>query len=113
MTAVTIGQNIDQNRTALLLFENLLFATVCVDYSQRVVTVHTFCMHLLGVDTGTDTGCKIEAHRLTAGLTTHTVLVVHDVDDDRQTALHITFPKLFELIHGSEGHTFPYRTAGH
>ena len=113
MAAVTVGQHVEQHGAGLLFFEDRFLAAVSVDHGQRIEAVHAFGMHLLGVHAGADAGCEIEAHRLSAGLSAHAVLVVHDVDDHRQAAFHVAFPELFELVHGGEGHAFPDRTACH
>ena len=112
MSAEAVGGDLKQNRTFLFLQE-FAFAFVGIDHGKRIVTIHPFGMHLLRIDAGTDAGCHAVSHGLTAGLASHAVLVVHDVDDDRQSAFHIPFPQLFKLVHGGKGNAFPYGTAGH
>ena len=112
MSAVTVGDDIEKAWSFLLLDEGLL-ATVGVDDSERVVTVDTLCMPCLRIEAGSKT-CRIGiAHGLASGLATHCVLVVHDIDHERKTALHVTFPECIELIHRSEGHSLEDRTACH
>jgi len=112
VAAVTIGKHIEQYGTAFF-FQDNAFTTVGVDNGQRVVTIHPFGMHLVGVETGTDAGSDAVAHGFATGLTTHAVLVVHDVDNEGQTTLHVTVPQFVELVHGGEGQTFPDGTASH
>src|SRR5690606_17563018 len=52
-------------------------------------------------------------HRFTAGLTTHSVLVVHDVDNHWQSTFHIAFPEFVKLVHGGKINSLPNRTTSH
>ncbi len=110
MAAVTVSENIEQHR-ASFFFDYFTFAFIGIDYSQRVVTIHPFGMHLFAIHAGADAGCYAVAHGFTHGLAAHAVLVVHDVDDYRQSALHISFPEFGELIHRGKVDALPYRAA--
>ncbi len=112
MAAVAIGKHIEKDRP-LFVVDHLTFTTIGIDHCQGIVAVHSFGMHLFGVDTGSDTGCNVVTHGFALGLSAHTVLVVHDVEDKRQAAFHIVVPKSFKLIHGRKNQTFPNGTAGH
>ena len=112
MSAVTVGDHVEKARSEFLLEEGLL-AAVCVDDCERVVSVHALRVPCLRVEAGAH-ACRIGVtHGLAPGLSAHGVLVVHNVDHQRKTALHIAFPEGLELVHGCEGHTFEDRTAGH
>jgi len=70
-------------------------------------------MHLVRIDTRPDARSHAVTHRLAGSLSAHAVLVVHHIEDHRQSALHAILPKLGELVHGCEGDPFPNRTTGH
>ena len=112
MSAVSVGYDVKQGRSQLL-FEQGLLAAECVDDSERVVSVHALCVPGVRLESGSDS-CRIGvSHSLAPCLSAHCILVVHHVDEHRQTALHISFPEGVELVHGSEGHTFEHRSACH
>ncbi len=110
MAAEAIGYCIQQYRT-LVLFKQLLLSLHYIDNCQRIVSVHPFCMHLLGVDSGTKSGQHSITHGFAAGLATHAVLVVVEVEYQGQSAAIGLIPKLLVLIHGSQADSFPYRSA--
>ncbi len=112
MAAVAIRENVKQHRS-LFAVDHLAFAAIGIDDCQRIVTIYPFGMHLFGVDTGTDTGSDVVTHGFAPGLSAHSVLVVHYIQNKRQAAFHIVVPKGFELIHGGKNQAFPHGTAGH
>ncbi|MPM97939.1 hypothetical protein SDC9_145120 [bioreactor metagenome] len=110
--AVPISQDVQQYRP-VFLFNHFAFAFVSINDRQRIVTVHTFGVHLFFVHTRTNTGCNTVAHGFAAGLATHPVLIVHDVDNHRKATFHISLPEFFELIHGRKRNSFPNGSACH
>ena len=108
MAAEAIGYCIQQYR---LVLSSSFFFYYYIDNCQRIVSVHPFCMHLLGVDSGTKSGQHSIAHGFAAGLATHAVLVVVEVEYQGQAAAIRLIPKLLVLIHGSQADSFPYRSA--
>ncbi len=112
VATVTVGDNI-QKRWALLLKQIGLLAVESVDDGERIVTVHPFSIHGIGLESGSKTCWEHITHRLALCLATHSVLVVHHVEENRQSALHVTFPKSVELIHRGECHALKNRSAGH
>ncbi len=110
MAAVTVCEHIEQHR-ASFFFNYFAFTFVGIDHGQRVVTIHPFGMHLLTVHAGTDAGRNAVTHGLTHGLAAHAILVVHDVDDHRQSSVHLSFPEFGELVHRGKVDSLPYRAA--
>ena len=106
MAQQTVSDHIQQDR-AVVVLQQLHLALVGVDDSQGVPAVDTLGVHLVGGDTGADTGQQVIGHGLTAGLAAHAVGVVEDVEDDRQTALHALFPQSLQLVHGGKVEGFP------
>src|SRR5574344_667294 len=112
MSAVTVGNYIKQGWSELFLEKSFL-AAECVDDCKRVVAVHALCVHRIWLEAGSET-CRIGiSHCLAACLASHCILVVHDIEEDWQSALHVTFPERVELVHGSECHAFEDWAAGH
>ena len=112
MARVTVGQRIEQNWTFFAV-QNVELAAHRLDDGERVVTVDTLGVHLLGVDAGADTGEEVVAHCLAARLPAHRVLVVHHVHEQRKTAVHLAFPQVVVLVHSGHHQPFPDRAAGH
>ena len=112
MAAVTVGDDIKKGRS-LLLEKVGLFTVERVDDCERIVTVDPFSSHGISLESCTETCGEGVAHSFALGLATHGVLVVHDIEEDGQAALHVTFPEGVELVHGSEGHALEDRAAGH
>ena len=65
----------------LVGFEDSAFAFECVDNCEGIVTVNSFCMHLFGVNTCTNSCKYVVSHCFTNSLATHTVEVVEEVED--------------------------------
>ncbi len=112
MTAIAVGKYIQQNRSAFLL-NHLSFTLVGIDHGQGVVTIHPFCVHLIGIHSRTNAGCDAVTHGFAACLAAHAVLIVHDVDDHREATLHLSFPEFRKLIHCGKTDSLPYRAARH
>jgi len=110
VAAVAVGEDVKQHG-ALFFFQDLSFPAVGVDHRQGVVAVDPFGMELGGVKAGADTGGHAVTHCFPAGLTSHAVLVVHDVDDQGEASLHVALPQFGKLVHGGEGKSFPNRSA--
>ena len=66
---------------------------------QRIVAVHALGVHLVRVEARAHAGGSIVAHGLADGLTAHGVLVVDDIEQNRQAALHVAFPQVGQLTH--------------
>ena len=98
MAGVAVGQRVHQHRAALGL-EYLELAPHGFNDGQWAVAVDALGVHLLGIHPGADACQEVIAHRLTARLAAHGVLVIHDVEQERQTTLHIAFPEGVVLIH--------------
>ena len=112
VTAVAVGNHVQQARAFFFLQQGFL-AAESVDDGQRIVAIHALSMPGFRIETGAQAGREGVAHGLAAGLATHRILVVHYVDEHRQAAFHVSLPEGLELVHGSEGHAFQDRTAGH
>ena len=91
MPAETVGQYIQEDRSQFLS-DHIHFPAIGIDHGQGIVTIHTLCMHIMLVQGCTYTGSNLVPHGFTTGLSTHPVLVVHDVEDQGQSAFHIPFP---------------------
>ena len=112
MSAVTVGDDIQ--KSGAFLFKQIgLLAVERVDDGKRIVTVHPFGVHGVGLETGAQAGRESVAHGLALGLAAHRVLVVHHVEENRKSALHVAFPKGVELVHGGECHALKHRASGH
>src|SRR5690554_4878472 len=109
MATETIGNSIQEYRT-VFLFQYLFLSLHYIDYGQRIKSVYSFCMHLLGIDTCTQSGKNFIAHGLSVCLSTHTIQVIVEVENQWQSASVGFFPKLLILIHGSQTDSFPNRT---
>ena len=103
MAAVAIGDDIKQAR-AFLAKQSILLAAEGIDDSEGVVAVNALGLHGIGTEAGTDAGSKVVTHGFATRLSAHGVLVVHNAEQDGQTALHVAFPKGAELVHAGEGH---------
>jgi len=112
VAGVAVGDGLQKDR-ALLVFQDLELSGHGLDHGHRVVAIDPFGMHLVRVDTGADAGDKVIAHGLAAGLATHRVLVVHDVEHQGQAALHLVIPEQAVLVHRRQHQAFPDRAAGH
>ena len=104
-----VGHYIQQGRAVLL--DNVLFPGISIDNSQRIVAVHTLSVHLAGQQAGADPSGSLIAHGLTVGLTSHTVAVVPNIEQNRHTG-ELIAPEGADLIHGAEDHALPNGTAG-
>ena len=110
VAALTVGENIEEDG-ALARFEHGKLSTEGVDHCQRVVAVHGLGMEVPPVQTGREGGQTLEAHGLAAGLAAHPVEVIHDGEDDGQSATIFRLPERPELAHGGEVQCFPHRSA--
>ena len=110
MPGEPVGDGVQQDRAAALR-EDLLFTLEGIDNGQGVVAVDALGVHLLGVDARTDAGDELLAHRLTVGLATHTVEIVHAVEDDGQAAAQGLVPQVAVLVHAGECDALPHRAA--
>ena len=109
MSAETVSNEVEKNRTLTFLDESHL-ALVSVDNCQGVPTVYSFSVHLVLCD-ATESYEVAVSHCFASCLTAHTVVVVVEVEDDRQTALVAIFPEFIELVHSCKVHSFEYGTA--
>ncbi len=112
MAGEAVGERIEEDRSAAFA-EDLLLAADGVDDREGVVAVDALGVHLLGVDARTDAREDVVAHRLAGGLAAHAVLIVEDVEDDRESALVRAFPEHLVLVHRGEAERFPHRSAAH
>ena len=112
VSAVTVGDDIQ--KSGAFLFKQIgLLAVERVDDGERIVAVHPFGVHGVGLETCAKAGREGVAHGLALGLAAHRVLVVHHVEENRKSALHVAFPKGVELVHGGECHALKHRASGH
>src|SRR4030042_6798699 len=111
MPAEAVSSDLKKNRPFLFL-QKFAFAPVRINHGKRVIAVDPFRMHLPGIHAGTDAGSHAVSHGFAACLSSHTILVVHDVYDDWQYTFSISLPQLFKLVHRGKGNTFPDGTAG-
>ena len=98
MAGEAVGDDVEEHR-ALVLEEDLLLAAIGLDDGQRVEAVHALGVHLVGVEARAQAREDVVGHGLAVGLAAHAVLVVEDVEQHRQAALHVVLPERVELAH--------------
>ena len=112
MSQQTIGYYIQEYRAFAALYQWKL-TTVGVNHSQRIVAVHALRIKLALGHACSHTCQLAVTHGLAAGLAAHSVRVVIDIEDQRQSALSSILPKGTVLIHGRKGKSLPDRSASH
>ena len=105
-----VGEHVQKHR-ALAFLKQLLLAAVGLDHGQGVEAIHALGVHLRGGEARAQPRQHVVAHRLADGLAAHAVVVVEDVEEDREARLHVAFPKLRELAHGREVERLKHRAA--
>ena len=108
----TVGYHIQEYRTLAALYQRELTA-VSVNYCQRIVTIYTLRVKLALRYACAHTRQLSVAHGLSAGLAAHSVRVVIDIEDQRESSLSSVLPQSAVLIHGCKGKSLPYRSASH
>ncbi len=112
MAAVTIGDRIEQNR-AFAFFKNFtscgaiasaLPPADCNHRHVRRASVRDSCLHRF-------VPVYVEAHRFAFRLAAHTVEVIVEVDNQRQSTTMGFVPEFFELVHRRKAQAFPDRAA--
>ncbi len=111
MTGESVGDGVQQYRP-FALRQDLFFAGNRIDDSEWIITVYALGMHLLRVQARPKAREDAKAAGLPDRLTAHPVEVVHEVDNQGETAAMRFVEQGFELLHGREAERFPGGTAG-
>ena len=110
MTRNTIGNSIHEYRS-LSCQKQFLLAGNSIGHCQRIVTVNSLCMHVVGINASTNSCQQLVSHGFTTGLSTHSVEVIEEVEQDWRSSSYILWPQCLVLVHSCHHHGFPYRTA--
>ncbi len=91
MSADPVGQGVQQNG-AFTVGQDLLLPLECINDGEGIIPVNPFGVHHFRIHAGTNPGQDPVSHGFTTGLPSHPVLVVHEIEDDRQAPLIVLFP---------------------
>ncbi len=112
MAAYPVCKSIEKHRPSFLQ-EYLFLSLKGINYCKRIISVNSFCMHHVGINTCTNPGKNSITHCFPHGLSSHPVEVIHKVENEWQTSFILTFPESIELVHRGKCNSFPYRPATH
>ena len=68
-------------------------------------------MHLLRIDACAHSSKDFISHCFSICLSAHCILVIIEIEDQREPAFHVAFPEFLILVHRREADCFPNRTA--
>ncbi len=106
MPALAVAQHVKQDGP-LVFRDEFLLAAVGLGEGERVIAVHDFGVHVVGVECGAHAGEPVESCRLADGLAAHAVEIVHEIVDDGEAAPVVLVPEAVVLGHGREIEGFP------
>ena len=113
MARQAIGHDLKENRAALFFYD-LSFSSIGVYDRKRVIAVHALGVQLVRRYARAEARGLLERHRFSAGLPAHAIVVIGNIENDRQSAAVIAvFPERVVLIHRGKVNAFPHGPTTH
>ena len=81
MSGHAVGYNIEEGG-AFPSGKNFFFTLSGVCHGKWIIAIDSFGVHLVRINTCAHSSCHIKPHGFSRGLTSHTVVIVHDVEEN-------------------------------